>query len=191
MVGTMDSTNLIKRLQRYASKIQGTPSYWYSRYEDLKALLQKSWTVSSADNYWPQLHSLLPSDGTTGHAARVNSVINNPHLTDWYFHAKLTDFVRHWLQDGLGAEWWYEYQATHAHGCASDPGLTTLVSTAALGEQRLHLAQDNDHIIQYGNQAKQLVIKYVDSLYLQPSTTTSLMKRPDPHPCAQRFSYFS
>ena len=213
MVGRMDYTNLIKRLQRYASKIQGSRQYWYSRYEDLKALLHQKgsptffWTVSSADNYWPQLHSLMPSN-STNHATRVNSVINNPHLTDWYFYARLSDFIRHWLQDELGAEWYwyrYEYQArgsTHAHGCAklkNDPGLTTLVSRAALGwmEEKLTQAQDNTdaiphnhHIIQYGIHAKQLVVDYIDSLVttINNSIPDETWRRPEPHPCAQKLN---
>ena len=182
MVGRMDSTHLINRLQRYASKVQGTRQYWYSRCEDLTALIEQKgsptvfWTLSSADNYWPQLHSLMPHTTTLGHASRVASVIDNPHLTDWFFHSKLTDFIKYWLQDSLNSEWhWYryEYQArgsTHAHGCAKlkdDPGLTKLVSAATVGwveQQNQENTSDeveispNQNIIEYGNHAKQLVV---------------------------------
>ena len=66
MVGRMDSVQLINLLQRYAAKGHGSKQYWFSHYQELKALLQQKgaatffWTVSSADNYWPQLHSLMP-----------------------------------------------------------------------------------------------------------------------------------
>ena len=93
MVGRMDSLQLMNRLQRYAAKVQGSKQYWFSCYQELKALLQQKgsatlfWTVSSADNYWPQLHSLMPKgDGTpVTHHARVNNVINNPHIADCFF----------------------------------------------------------------------------------------------------------
>ena len=62
----------------------------------------------------------------------VQAVIDHPHIADWFFTVKLSDFVEQWLYEALGAEWhWYrfEYQArgsTHAHGCAklkNDPWL--------------------------------------------------------------------
>ena len=71
MVGTMDSIQLMNRLQRYATKVLGSKQYWYTRYQELKALLEQKgaatffWTVSSADNYWPELHSLLPHNRQT------------------------------------------------------------------------------------------------------------------------------
>ena len=58
MIGTMNSTQLMNRLQRYATKLLGSRQYWYTRYQELKALLEQKgaatffWTVSSADNYY-------------------------------------------------------------------------------------------------------------------------------------------
>ena len=140
----------MNHLQRYATKVLRSKQYWYTRYNELKALLEQKgpatffWTVSSADNYWPELHSLLPHPTETNvtHGMRANAVIKNPHLTDWFFHSQLKDFVNYWLHKTLDAEWYwfrYEYQArgsTHAHGCAklkNDPGLCELVKIAALG----------------------------------------------------------
>ena len=90
MVGTMNSVQLMNRLQRYTTKVLGSKQYWY---QELKALLQQKgpatffWTVSIVDNYWPELHSLMqhnPQAGNT-HSMRVNAVINNPHITDFFF----------------------------------------------------------------------------------------------------------
>ena len=214
MVGRLDSTNLISRIQRYASKLQGSKQYWHARYEDLKALFQQKgsptlfWTVRCADNYWPQLHSLMPSSGST-HTSRVNSVISNPHLTDWYFHSRLSDFIDHWLRNGLNAEWYwyrYEYQArgsSHAHGCAKlkdDPGITKLVSIAALGwEEQLgkqalkdstNAVPLNQHLILYGRHAEDSVTKYVNTLVttVNNSIPDETWRRPDPHPCAQKLN---
>ena len=73
-----------------------------------------------------------PPGTPTTHQMRVQAVINNPHITDWYFSSKLSHWITHWLYNTLDADWhWccYEYQArgsTHAHGCAklkNDPVL--------------------------------------------------------------------
>ena len=63
MVGAMDSVQLMNRLQRYATKLLGSKQYWYTRYQELKALLEQKGAATfftSADNYWPELHSLQP-----------------------------------------------------------------------------------------------------------------------------------
>ena len=186
MVGTMDSLQLMNKLQRYAPKIQGSKQYWYTRYQELKSLLEQTgsatffWTVSSADNYWPELHSLMPhkcSQAEVTHPMRMRSVIENPHIADWFFHVKMTDFVKYWLDDALDSEWYwyrYEYQArgsTQAHGCAklkNDTGICNLVKAAAVGwmEENAYMymyqasIKDNTdcplnhHIIAYGQYCK-------------------------------------
>ena len=217
MVGTLNSTQLINRLQRYATKVLGSKQYWYTRCQELKALLEQKgpatffWTVSSADNYWPELHSLLPHSTQTEvtHGMRANAVIKNPHVTDWFFHSKLKDFVNFWLSKTLDADWYwyrYEYQArgsTHAHGCAklkNDPGLCKLVTSAAIGwvEQNvldkallnnLHIPQ-NQHIILYGQYAKKQAVAYVDWLVttVNNSIPDSYWTSPQPHPCSIKFN---
>ena len=150
MVGQMRGEQLMKRIQRYAAKLPGTHQYWFQRYLELRSLLEQKgaatffWTVSSADTYWPDLHALMPhpQNEQVTHQMRIQAVISNPHLTDWYFCNRLKDFVNHWLLQVLDVEWyWYrcEYQArgsTHAHGCAklkNDPDLCRLVKSAAAG----------------------------------------------------------
>ena len=39
MVGQMSANELMKRVQRYVAKIQGTKQYWYQLYQELKALI--------------------------------------------------------------------------------------------------------------------------------------------------------
>ena len=38
MVGRVDSEVMMKRLQRYAAKVQGFSQFWYQRYQELRAL---------------------------------------------------------------------------------------------------------------------------------------------------------
>ncbi|CAB3998541.1 Hypothetical predicted protein [Paramuricea clavata] len=91
-------------------------------------------TNSAADIHWPDLQRLLQKDEGASRSERAQAVIDNPHLTDWFFMQQL-EFVRHWLNGVLDAEWhWYrfEYQARgsiHCHGCAklkNDPDIRKL-----------------------------------------------------------------
>ena len=213
MVDTPQSQQLMNRLQRYASKIQGSSQYWYQRYQELQSLLEQKgpptffWTVSSADNHWPDLHKLLPhSSSSPSRSERHQAVIDNPHVTDWYFSTKLQDFVQHWLYQSLDAEWhWYrlEYQArgsTHAHGCAklkNDPGIYSLVQKAALAwsiEEELITRDEQptdvqQEIIQKGQESKATVLLYCDWLVTtcNESTPDNQWVFPDPHPCSVQF----
>ena len=64
--------------------------------EDLKAVIAQVgaptffFTFSSADMHWPELHALFRnplSDNTTEN--RRQNVINNLHITDWFFTQRL------------------------------------------------------------------------------------------------------
>ena len=121
---------------------------------------------------------------------RVQAVINHPHIADWFFTAKLSEFVEQWLYKALNAEWhWYrfEYQArrsTHAHGCAklkNDPGICSLVQKAAmawLAEQNLQQTNtptyEQAHILECGEDANKLLLQYSD-WWLQPAIHLPLM----------------
>ena len=211
MVDKSTSEQLMSRLHKYASKVQGTKQYWYQRSLELKALIQTKgaptffWTVSAADTYWPELHiNLMPHDSSQiTHSKKIKAVIDNPHLTDWYFTKRLSDLCKHWLYDEMDAEWhWYrfEYQSRgslHAHGCAklkNDPGLCELMKKAAVAWQLrdkspTELSQPEQQIIQEGNAAQQTIIEYVDWLTttFNPSlpSQTWCMPTPQNHPCAQ------
>lgn len=162
MVGNLSSEHLMKRLQRYTAKVQGSNQYWFQRHQELLALLDQKgpltffWTVSSADTYWPELHNLMhPPGAQPTHQMRMQAVISNPHITDRYFTAKLSDWIDHWLYKTLDAEWhWcrYEYQAcgsAHAHGCAkltNNSGVCTLVEKVAVGWLATKRRHDNTDV---------------------------------------------
>lgn len=100
MVGSMSAAQLMGRLQRYAAKIQGSSQYWFQRHQELRALLYDKgpptffWTVSSADNYWPEMHNLMIHSTTSPtRPMRVQAVIDHPHIADWFFTVKLSDVV--------------------------------------------------------------------------------------------------
>lgn len=183
--------------------MQGSSQYWFQRYQELRALIEQNgpptlfWTVSSADNHWPKLHKLLPhaSEPPT-RSMCIQVVINCPHITDWFFTTKLSDFVQHWLYDTLDAEWhWYhlEYQArgsTHAHGCVklkNHPGICTLVTKAAtawLAQQDNPDDASTSDLIQEGEEAKNAVLQYADWLVTtcNMALPDEFWRLPDPHP---------
>ena len=73
------------------------------------------------------------------HSARVQAVIDQPHLTDWYFSCRLADFVQHWLYDILDCDWhWYrlEYQAHQPLSTLTFEKLDNDNICAAKGEPR-------------------------------------------------------
>lgn len=46
-------------------------------------------------------------DVEQGYSSRVQAVVENPHITDWFFSSKLSDWIHHWLymlwgQSGTG-----------------------------------------------------------------------------------------
>ncbi len=212
MVGSFSADQLMKRLQRYAAKVQGSSQYWFSGTAGspgAKGAPTFFWTVSSEDNYWPDLHRLMPhTTNDPTHSMRVQAVISNPHITDWYFTSRISDFVKHWLYDSLDADWhWYrlEYQArgsTHAHGCAklkNDKGICTLVETAATGwlaQQEMESSAGREELliaIEEGAKAKAAALKYANWLVTTsndnvPDSTWSL---PVPHPCAVKFQHIA
>ena len=89
MIDNFTVEQLMKQLQRYAAKVQGSSQYWFQQYQKLRAHIEQNgpstlfWIVSSADNHWPELHNLLPhaSEPPT-RAMQIQAVINCPHITD-------------------------------------------------------------------------------------------------------------
>ena len=139
----------MSKLSRCVANVTGSPAYWFKVKEDLKAIIVAKgaptifFTFSSADLYWPELHSLFSSNvESLSMEERRKNVIDNPHLVDWFFTRRLESFLKHWLYETLDAEWhWYRYEfqargSIHCHGTAklkSDPGLCKLTDIALKG----------------------------------------------------------
>ena len=133
-------------------------------------------------------------------------MINNPHITDWFFTQRLESFIKHWLYNSLGAKWhWYrfEYQARgsiHCHGVAkldNDPGLCKLSETALRGylaemsidkADETNIAKLNQEIPE-GKEASNKVCQYVDwllSMYNPNPPDNRSWQKPSIHPCQRR-----
>ena len=111
----------------------------------------------------------LPGTQPT-HQMCVQAVINYPHITDWYFSSKLSNWINHRLYKTLDAEWhWcrYEYQARK-----NIPSVCTFVEKAVVGwlaSNRHQVLDDIDVVndewlIQEGEVAKTAVLEYADWL---------------------------
>lgn len=96
MVQNMNTNQLMNRIQRYAAKVQETNQYWFQCLQELRALFDQKgpptffWTLSAADNHWPELHALMPHpEGCpVSHSMRVAAIINNPQIADCFLHLK-------------------------------------------------------------------------------------------------------
>lgn len=148
MAANNNTDAFLSKISRYLSNITGSNAYWHKAKEDLKAIISHAgpptfiFTFSSADMHWPELHALFSTDSDNTAENRRQNVINNPHITDWFFTQRLEHFIKHWLYNSVDAEWhWYrfEYQARgsiHCHGVAklkNDPGLCKLLEKALNG----------------------------------------------------------
>ena len=118
-----------------------------------------------------------PPGTEVSHSMCIQAIIDNPHLTDWFFTSRVSQWVEHWLYKTLDATWhWYrfEYQArgsTHAHGCvklANDPA-ALVKKAAAAWEMREALSNTREadstsdftdsEVIREGDEAERQVLK--------------------------------
>ena len=103
MVGQMTAKHLMNHVQHYVAKIQGTKQYWHQRYHELKTLITQKgaptffFTVSAADNYWPDLHRLVQEPNNALPSVRIRAVIDNPQLTDAFFVSQLNFVLIGWI----------------------------------------------------------------------------------------------
>ena len=207
-----DSANVfLSKMSRYLANISGSNAYWFKARENLKAIISTVgpptffFTFSSADMHWPELHALFNSHGSNTPENRCRNVINNPHITDWFFTHRLENFIKYWLYNSLDAEWhWYrfEYQARgsiHCHGVAklkNDPGLCKLSERALKGylaaksldsAELADLSKLNEQV-QDGKKASDVICKYVDGLlstYNPDPPDNGNWIKPTVHPCQQ------
>ena len=213
-MATSNNTSMfISKISRYLSNITGSNAYWHKAKEDLKAIIAHAgaptffFTFSSADMHWPELHAIFGnsvSNNSTDN--KRQNVINNPHITDWFFTQRLESFIKYWLYNSLDAEWhWYrfEYQARgsiHCHGVAklkNDPGLCKLSETALKGylaemstntAEQVNILELNQQIVD-GKKASQVVCQYVDwllSTYNPDPPDNGTWVKPSIHPCQKR-----
>ena len=127
-------TSFASRVMRFSSSLHGTRQYWCTQRLNLAAMQEALgmptifFTLSAADTQWPELQDLMrhyrPNTNQDKPSESIKAVIQNPHLTDWFFLHRAEKFMRYFLQNSLGAvDFWasIEYQhrgSSHLHGVA-------------------------------------------------------------------------
>ncbi|CAH3032686.1 unnamed protein product [Porites lobata] len=170
--------NMIQRkriLQQTGMFLKQNPGEAHLTAEELRQMA----TSNNTSMFISKISRYLISNNSTDN--KRQNVINNPHITDWFFTQRLESFIKYWLYNSLDAEWhWYrfEYQARgsiHCHGVAklkNDPGLCKLSETALKGylaemstntAEQVNILELNQQIVD-GKKASQVVCQYVDWL---------------------------
>ena len=120
------------QVMRFSSSLHKTRQYWCTQRLNLAAMQEALgmptifFTLSAADTQWPKFQNLMRHyrPNATQDSERIKAVIENPHLTDWFFFAQSKKFMRYFLQNSLGAvDFWarIEYQhrgSSHLHDTA-------------------------------------------------------------------------
>lgn len=103
MVRNGQISQIMGRIYAYSANIVGSDGYWNKKRRELEAIMQQKsvgtlfFTLSFADNHWPDLHRLMPAGLLPGNQ-RYKSIIKNPHLADWYFSHKMEVFMKHFFK---------------------------------------------------------------------------------------------
>ena len=147
----------------------------------------------------------MPGPFTTDKTKRYQNVLNNPHIVDWYFGFRLSEFLKVVFDGILNCEWrWlrYEWQSRstiHAHGAAkfrNDPGLRDKTANVYQGRKAEELIKKDgiseitknklNEIINLGKVDEKIIIDYTNTLLtaFNPRTEEQEQVVPDPHPCS-------
>ena len=126
----MVGTSFSNRVLHYAASLRGTRPYWMRQRSRLIAMVDTLglptvfFTHSAADLQWPELANLICPDDADDRAARSRAVIDNPAVADWFFYERISQYLRCFYLDVLGAkDYWlrFEWQhrgSPHVHGLA-------------------------------------------------------------------------
>lgn len=105
--------NFANSIIRFGRQIRGTPQYWYSRRQELMAMINQLgseslfFTFSVADHQWPDLHRFL----NTINQATAQSIAHSPLTADSYVLLRFQLFVEHFLKPHLGiTDSWYRVE---------------------------------------------------------------------------------
>ena len=215
MVTTGDFTSIMKKLMRHTKNVTGANAYWNDERGKLRADMNQDssatifWTLSMAEFHWLEFHSLNSDNEVSDTETLRESIINNPHLLDWFFTVRVEKFVKHWLYEKMGAEWhWYRFElavhvrSIHCRGLAklkSDPGLCSLGQFALKGYYaQQQLASNTFDLENYsdlerdvceGKLAEDQICNYADTITTAENPSPPCggeWASPDIHPCKKK-----
>lgn len=97
-----EKPSILKKIMFQASNLKGTRSYWHSRGNELRDMVDQIGlptfflTLSSADGHWDGLYKLLSGQNDTSNlteSQRRKLIQDNPHIVDEYFDYRVKAFI--------------------------------------------------------------------------------------------------
>ena len=199
-----NSDSLCTKITRYLAKIPGSPQYWHSKSQELKAIAEVRgpshmfYTVSWPDTHNPHFHRLCGYDiKTIQPTERRQNVINNGHLADWLFVTFMRKFITTWQHDLLMSDWtWYRFEfqhrgSVHLHGMSRlkyGPNLPELNKKMVKAHAIPNPISDEDlKVKKEGEKAEQELCSFADWLVdannPNPPPPIGSWSPPETHPC--------
>ncbi|EPZ36338.1 hypothetical protein ROZALSC1DRAFT_29659 [Rozella allomycis CSF55] len=193
-------------MSAYSANITGSQSFRYHRRVELEHIFLEKvieqyattgtvfWTASYSDNHQNHCHRLMPLAANTA-SERYRNCLRNPHLVDWFFEIRSTEFLKALFDDVLNAEYeWQSRTSIHAHGTTkfkNDPGLCELTTKAYVGRLMETLIDPTQQeVIDAGKNSSNIVLKYAQWLLTASNPRVNRDEHPggvpDPHPCSKR-----
>jgi len=97
----LDDNHIADRIMQFGKGLRGSRQFWNSRRYELTDMIKQIgvqglifFTFSAADLHWPELHMLMPTNGNFETSAKQHNqnIINNPHITVWFFSKQFEIF---------------------------------------------------------------------------------------------------
>ncbi|RHZ81257.1 hypothetical protein Glove_122g121 [Diversispora epigaea] len=120
---------MTNRIMRYGEGLRGSRQFWMARRYELSDIIKQLgsrgiifFTFSSADLHWPELHKLMPGGNLAVSTDRQKNLIDNPHVTAWFFNKCFETFFNNVLKQHWNLKkWWYRFEwqhrgSVHVHG---------------------------------------------------------------------------
>ena len=110
-----NDTHVADNIVRFGEGLRGSCQFWYRRQSELSDMIKQLgtrgmvfFTFSAADFHWPDLHNLMPHGSSLGELSeqeastcRRQDLIENPHITAWYFERRFKLFLKRcWSRNG-------------------------------------------------------------------------------------------
>ena len=99
MLSNESYSNVMNKIQYYATNISGTNSYWYQIKQQLKSMLEQVgsptifFTLSCAEFHWPEFHDLFGDVKISTNDSHRRNVVDYPHILDWFFTQCVEEFI--------------------------------------------------------------------------------------------------
>ncbi|GBC15565.1 ATP-dependent DNA helicase PIF1 [Rhizophagus irregularis DAOM 181602=DAOM 197198] len=122
--------HMADRIVRFGEALRGTRQFWTKRRYELADMIRQLgsqgmifFTFSAADLHWPELHNLMPhGDVEDADRYRRQDLIENPHISAWFFEKRFKLFLEKVLIPKWNLEdYWYRFEwqhrgSPHVHG---------------------------------------------------------------------------